>query len=210
MIEEVLRYWRLCGALLPALALVAFGIWFYFLSLRRALLRMVRAPREFEMELSRYLRRRSLEENLVDYAARCDPLSQAVACGLDALRRREPPSEAFDEFQRAHLALLDRDTTILRALTSAAPLLGLLGTVIGMVTTFSAVAVGHGNTAVDVSTGVSQALITTQFGLVVAIPGIFGMARLERLFAHAKVRLGECRTHLVHLYELRVARAPGT
>jgi biopolymer transport protein ExbB len=73
----------------------------------------------------------------------------------------------------------------------------LLGTVIGMVSTFDAVADTFGNTSLQVSEGISQALITTQCGLVVGIPGLFGTARVRRLMDHARVRLGQCRIHLV-------------
>ncbi len=70
---------------------------------------------------------------------------------------------------------------VLAALTAVAPLLGLLGTVIGMVETFTAVARISGDTVDHVADGIRKALITTQFGLVVAIPGVFGLARLRRL-----------------------------
>ena len=89
----------------------------------------------------------------------------------------------------------------MRRATASAPLRGLLGTVIGMVVTYRAVSGGYGDTAVQVSAGISQALITTQCGLLISIPGLFGLARIHRLVDHAKVRLSECRMHLVFLLE---------
>lgn len=57
-------------------------------------------------------------------------------------------------------------------LVSTAPLLGLLGTVMGMLQTFAGLAVSSGGDTVDrVAGGISEALITTQTGLVLAIPG---------------------------------------
>lgn len=84
---------------------------------------------------------------------------------------------------------IDRDILLLTALTASAPLLGLLGTVAGMVTTFEAVSSGDGYSPSAVSSGISQALITTQFGLIIAIPGLFGRARLCRLADRTRVSL---------------------
>ena len=86
---------------------------------------------------------------------------------------------------------------LLAAMTAAAPLLGLLGTVMGMVATFRAVSGAGGHTAIEVSSGISRALITTQIGLVAAIPGLFGLSRVQRLHDQARVRLAALRTHLL-------------
>jgi len=94
---------------------------------------------------------------------------------------------------------------ILGALVAAAPLLGLLGTVMGMVATFNGVAAGSSETAGLVAGGISQALITTQVGLVAALPGTFGLAHLSRLYGHLKYQLDgfSTRIHLAadHLEE---------
>ena len=68
---------------------------------------------------------------------------------------------------------LDRHLKFSHTLVTAAPLLGLLGTVIGMLTTFKGLAVSSGATLDLVAGGISEALITTQTGLVLAIPGLF-------------------------------------
>jgi biopolymer transport protein ExbB len=69
-------------------------------------------------------------------------------------------------------------------LAATAPLLGLLGTVTGMVTTFDVIALfGTGN-AKALSGGISKALVTTQCGLLVGIPGLFTSRLLTRR-AHA-------------------------
>lgn len=54
---------------------------------------------------------------------------------------------------------------------NAAPLIGLLGTVKGMLATFNGMSVGGGNSIDTVAAGISEALITTEVGLVIAIPG---------------------------------------
>ncbi len=69
---------------------------------------------------------------------------------------------------------------VIGVLAAAAPLLGLLGTVTGMITTFDVLAVyGTGN-AQAMAGGISEALITTQTGLLVAIPGFYMQGFLNR------------------------------
>ena len=59
--------------------------------------------------------------------------------------------------------------------------MGLLGTVIGMLGTFSAISSGGGSETVDmVAAGISEALITTQTGLFIALPGIFLILIINR------------------------------
>ncbi len=74
-------------------------------------------------------------------------------------------------------------------LASLAPLMGLLGTVSGMLTTFDVIALfGTGN-ARALAAGVSEALITTQSGLVVALPGLFMGNFIRRRVDRLKGRL---------------------
>lgn len=63
---------------------------------------------------------------------------------------------------------------------SAAPLLGLLGTVTGMISTFKLISVFGAGDAQSLSSGISEALVTTQFGLIVAIPALLLYAYLSR------------------------------
>lgn len=86
-----------------------------------------------------------------------------------------------------------RDFGLLASLTAATPLVGLLGTVLGMVGTFDAVTTFEGDTGRQIADGIRQALITTQFGLLVAIPGMFGLARLRRLAQQVDVRISLAR-----------------
>ena len=65
-------------------------------------------------------------------------------------------------------------------LASVAPLLGLLGTVTGMITTFLVIATSGTGDAKALASGISEALITTQTGLVVAVPGLFLANYLRR------------------------------
>lgn len=114
--------------------------------------------------------------------------AQLAAIRSDALGATAPRSLRERMAQVARLAC-ERHAGLLRALVVIAPLLGLLGTVSGMVDTFASLhesAVHQGGMNVEahleertVAGGISRALITTQLGLIVAIPGLI----LERLLA---------------------------
>jgi len=88
--------------------------------------------------------------------------------------RRSVMKEILEESGRQEVAHLDRFIGVLGVIAAIAPLLGLLGTVIGMIEVFqqiSEVGVGHADVLAG---GISKALNTTAFGLVVAIPSIVG------------------------------------
>lgn len=78
------------------------------------------------------------------------------------------------------MAWVERRLPFLTVLISSAPLLGLLGTVAGMLITFSGMASGNSAPIDTISTGISRALVTTQAGLVIAVPAAFLLALLKR------------------------------
>jgi biopolymer transport protein ExbB len=85
----------------------------------------------------------------------------------------------------------ERYLAAIAVFAAVAPLFGLLGTVTGMITTFDVITLfGTGN-AKAMAGGISEALVTTQSGLVVAIPGFFMSALLFRRSHAAKNRLEE-------------------
>ncbi len=91
---------------------------------------------------------------------------------------------------------LDERLAVIGVLAAVAPLLGLLGTVLGMIETFDVIAVfGTGNSRA-LASGIGVALITTQTGLLVAIPGLLMSNRLGRAAQQLKTRLDETRAAL--------------
>jgi biopolymer transport protein ExbB len=90
--------------------------------------------------------------------------SQNGAQTTDDVRNR------FAEMRSAYLAKIDRHRRYLYILISIAPLMGLLGTVTGMLETFRGLSSGGGDTVDMIAGGISEALITTQTGLMIAIP----------------------------------------
>lgn len=94
---------------------------------------------------------------------------------------RSEIERSFATFELDEMAWVERRLPFLGVLVGAAPLLGLLGTVAGMLITFSGMAEGGNAAPIDIiSAGISRALVTTQAGLVIAIPGAFLFALLRR------------------------------
>ncbi|MBE1426231.1 biopolymer transport protein ExbB [Desulfomicrobium macestii] len=87
--------------------------------------------------------------------------------------------------------LIRGSLAIITTLAAVAPLFGLLGTVTGMITTFDVISLfGTGN-AKAMAGGISEALITTQSGLLAAIPGLFMSVFLHRRATRLEGRLDE-------------------
>jgi len=102
------------------------------------------------------------------------PLGQILAAGITNHRRgREQMKEAIEEVANQVVHEMERYLNTLGTVAAIAPLLGLLGTVIGMIKVFTSIKLeGTGNAAV-LAGGISEALITTAAGLTVAIPSLF-------------------------------------
>lgn len=119
----------------------------------------------------------------------------------------------FEELRATEIAPFERDLRVMRICVSAAPLLGLLGTVTGMLATFGALASGSGGekTMAMVSSGISEALITTETGLVIALPGLFFQYQLSRMFEKYKAFLAHLETVCTQAqYKRLTYRAPET
>lgn len=80
----------------------------------------------------------------------------------------------LNEVRMNLVAAIDRRLLVVNTLTAAAPLAGLLGTVMGMLAMFTGLAQGRGQSGMQaVASGMQEALITTQTGLTIALPGLF-------------------------------------
>jgi len=109
------------------------------------------------------------------------PAGRVLLAGADTVGKSEEEREAaMESALLAEAPKLERSLSLLGALAGVAPLLGLLGTVSGMIATFDTIStVGTGNPRL-LSGGISEALITTQLGLMIAIPLLLAHAGLER------------------------------
>ena len=101
------------------------------------------------------------------------PLGRVLAAGLSNMRKsRDVMKESIEETGRHEIHEMERYLNTLGTIAAISPLMGLLGTVIGMIKVFSVItSEGVGNPTV-LSGGISEALITTAAGLSVAIPSL--------------------------------------
>lgn len=113
-------------------------------------------------------------------------------------RSHEPVLDRFilDEMVLGINRTLTHHLAVIGVLAAVAPLLGLLGTVTGMIGTFDILSVfGTGN-AKGMAGGISEALITTQTGLLVAIPGLYMKGFLERRAHNLQQRIARAGYYL--------------
>jgi biopolymer transport protein ExbB len=118
------------------------------------------------------LRKEGVSGKSIRALADGSPLGRVLAAGLrNSSSSREVMKESLEDAGRAVAHDLARYLTTLGTIASIAPLLGLLGTVIGMVEIFGSQTPTGGNPAV-LAHGISVALYNTAFGLMVAIPSM--------------------------------------
>lgn len=101
-------------------------------------------------------------------------LGSVLAAGLGTVGQpRHLMKESIEESGRHAIHKMDKYMTTLGTIAAIAPLLGLLGTVVGMIVVFNQMlqAGGVGNPA-DLAGGISQALVTTAFGITIAVPAL--------------------------------------
>lgn len=113
--------------------------------------------------------------------------------------------ELLEDTGRHQLRHLQRGLTALGTLVAAAPLLGLLGTVLGMIQVFEAVARDGMARGELLSAGIAQALITTATGLIIAIPTLFVHSFLESRAERIVHTIEAATIKLLHL-----VRRPGS
>jgi len=115
---------------------------------------------------------------------------------------------ALERAAQAELPLLKRFNTVFDTVISVAPLLGLLGTVLGLIQSFSALRLGDvgGTQTTGVTTGISEALISTAAGLVVAIATLLFANTFRGLYQRQIALIQEYGGQIELLYRRRHER----
>ncbi len=117
-------------------------------------------------------RKQGITKELVDALALDSPLGRVLAAGLrNHTSSREVMKDAIEEAGSAVTHDLERFLTTLGTIASISPLMGLFGTVVGMIEIFGSQA-PTGSNPVQLAHGISVALYNTGFGLVIAIPAM--------------------------------------
>jgi biopolymer transport protein ExbB len=171
-VERVLGIWQAGGWVMwPLLAisllmfLVAVRLW------RQIRSRGVASARESDW--TAWVRDPARGEGLV---------GEIIRYTQDDLRSEVDIQRRFAEVAAAELGPIDRQLVLLGSLVAAAPLVGLLGTVFGMLVTFQALAAGGGGGQVTeaMASGISQALFPPEVGLCISLPGLIAAQFIRR------------------------------
>jgi len=116
---------------------------------------------------------KKLDSARIRILRRSSPLGAVLAAGLINHRHgRDVMKESIEEAGRQVVHELGRFLNTLGTIASITPLLGLLGTVVGMIKVFSAIMSGGVGDPTILAGGISEALVTTAAGLSVAIPSV--------------------------------------
>jgi biopolymer transport protein ExbB len=118
------------------------------------------------------LRQTGATPEMINRVALSSPLGRVLAAGLRNVRSpREVMKESIEETGRAVVHDLERFLTTLGTIASISPLMGLFGTVVGMIEIFGSQTPGGSNPQ-QLAHGISIALYNTGFGLVIAMPSM--------------------------------------
>jgi len=175
-----------------AMGIIAERFW----SLRRKKI----LPPELVAQVWRLSREKKLDDVALRHLRNSSPLGCILAAGLaNSHHGRKFMKECIEETGRRVVHDLERFLNTLGTIAAVSPLLGLLGTVFGMIDIFASLLQhGSGNPAV-LAGGISVALITTASGLTVAIPSLIFHRYFERLVDEYVVTMEEEALKLVDI-----------
>ncbi|MBW4678894.1 MAG: MotA/TolQ/ExbB proton channel family protein [Microcoleus vaginatus WJT46-NPBG5] len=194
--------WPLLGFSVLAVALIIERVVFWF--------RVNRRQNRVVREVLGLYRRENVVGALNKLQQNADlPISRIF---LAALELEEPTPEEFrlalETESQAEIPLLKRFNNIFDTIIQLAPLLGLLGTVLGLITSFASLNIGDvgGSKTAGVTAGISEALVSTAAGLIVAIFVLLFANSFRGLYTRQIARIQEYGGQLELLYRHRYER----
>lgn len=132
-------------------------------------------PAELTEKVWKWVEQRQITDKHIVALQQNSPLGKILAAGLSNRHRdRAIIKESIEDAGRHVVHELERFIAVLGTIASISPLLGLLGTVLGMIRTFNALATNGAGNPMVLAGGIAEALITTAAGLTVAIPALLG------------------------------------
>jgi len=146
--------------------------------------------------------RHELDQRHIEQLSKESPLGRIYSAALlNRKRSREVIKEAVEDTGRHVVHDLERFLNTLGTIAGISPLLGLLGTVIGMIKVFSVIMISGVGDANVLAGGISQALITTAAGLTVAIPSYFFYRFFRGMVAEYVISMEEKAISLIDCIE---------
>jgi len=129
---------------------------------------------EFMGVVNEFLSRNALDDAYRHCESTSGPLSGIIKSGLKNQRRgRSEVIRSIEDAGALEVAQLEKGILVLTTVSKIAPLIGLFGTVTGMIRSFQAMGAVGGDNPRLVAAGIAEALVATAAGLVVAIPAYF-------------------------------------
>ncbi len=175
-----------------ALAIISERYW--------ALRRSAVAPSRLVEQILGWHRDNRLNNDNIAMLYHSSPLGKMLAAGLvNRNHSREVMKESLEESGRHEVHELERYLSALGSIAAGTPLIGLLGTVIGMIKVFDAITLGGVGDPAVLSTGISEALITTAAGLSVAIPSLIFYRLLKRKVDELVVEMEQAAIRVVEI-----------
>ena len=125
----------------------------------------------------------------------------------DAAKIEEQVLKAMDDYGVHVVAALEKHLPVLATISSVAPMLGFLGTVAGMITSFDEIVAKMGETNIveAAAGGISVALLTTAFGLIIGIPAFMAFNYFSSIINRFVLEIEESATHLIEAVTLQLA-----
>lgn len=173
--------WLMLPIILCSVAVVAIGVERYW-SLNPNKI----APRHLLAQVWGWIKNNQLDAAKLKELKQSSPLGEILSAGLSNSRHgREVMKDSIQEAANKVIHEMERFMNVLGTIAAIAPLLGLLGTVFGMIKVFTAIMLKGTGDAGVLAGGISEALITTAAGLCVAIPAMichrFFLRRIDTL-----------------------------
>ena len=165
--------WGILLASICGVAVILEKLWIFFTKEKEF-------TREYRKQLYKALKTESKEEIIKIAKSKRDSVSKIITKAMENIdldldkieeSEKEYLEEVIKEAVLGQTGRLEKGMWLLGAVVNTAPQLGLLGTVTGMITSFSALS-ASAESSKTVAAGISEALYTTAFGLIVAIPAL--------------------------------------
>jgi len=161
----------------------------------------------------RLLREHKIKEAAVLCANTPSPVSAVLLAGLQSymkLAKRTPENtritvgQAMEDFMRQSLGTVEKRLWILATIGTVAPLLGMTGTVTGMINSFQNLAESSGVDAGAVGVGISEALITTAAGLIIALGAVIPYSYFSSVSDRTELDIEEASAEMLDLLATEV------
>lgn len=149
--------------------------------------RFIRLKKSMVLPSSLYMKANSSVKDVVQHMEQSKDLQQStlgrvLTAGYESKNKSEQYARAQMEVTASQeIGYLEKNINFLGTLSAVAPLLGLLGTVIGIIEAFLMIDIGTNSDPVLMMPGISKALITTAAGMLIAVPALFAHRYFQRL-----------------------------